>query len=207
MSHSYWQRGDPLNQVATATHNVRGERTSLTLPGMSIADQFDAGGQLRKSVANSSTGIALRSDTLWYDARGKLLARLSSVGSRDTTHALYTGLGHIRYDDASSQSVLMDSAFHNVERFKHSPLGDVILDTIVTTMGWSYGGVLFFANAGSSSNTLPHQSLYDVYGRITNKVGLVTPGSTNEVYTYDANGGTVYSLVNNYEQGGLDPIS
>ena len=190
---------DPLGQVSSASYNARGDRTAVSLPGATIAEVFDAEGALRRSVANSTTGIALRSDTLTYDARGKLLASLSSVGAMDTARILYDGMGHIASSASSSLSVFLETAYRTTEVFKHSPLGDLLRDTTVTNLSYSTWGGWLQNISGNTTTTVPRLSSYDASsGRVLSHWAR----DNTEFYDHDASGNRTFTYATSTAFGG-----
>ncbi len=133
---------DPLGYAFTRHYDLEGRVDSLTMRGSPLLPvarteryAYDADGRLRVHEMSS------RGDTLRYrqraalDARGKLLAAGYEAGPRDSTWAVYSGLGYAVEHHMISRKPFgsTTATYRTDERFRYDPLGN-IQEHISTTM-------------------------------------------------------------------------
>ena len=191
---------DPLGNAASVSYNVRGERTALQMPGASVTEIRDASGAVRRITAATTGAGVLVQDTLTYDARGKLLSRLSQAtsGPRDALRARYNGLGYLIGDSTSSQGQNTEVlAYNTSETFVPSAFGDVLRSSVTSTLtsyntGLFEGGAPFLSS--SSGNATVRAVVFDsVTGRMKRSVGY----SQRDTTLYDGAGSIYYSAIKN----------
>lgn len=189
---------DALGYVTTATYNARGLRERLGLPGASVAEWYDAEGQLTSSLAGSQTSIPLRNATFTYDARGKMKTMNGTTGPRDTIASTYSGLGHLVQSSNTSWGYLAGyQTFSSNETFVLSPLGDIVSGSTTTNYAYTSGGAWAPPNA-SSLTSAPRSSQYDTVGRLR----WQKTGTRTDQFWYDSAGNTKYM----FAAGGTDNL-
>ena len=134
---------DPLGSVFEFTFDARSQVTLATSPGgISQSYEYDTDGQLWKNrvhnsstVTNSHPDTLLRSVTMAYDARGKLLRSKNTLGIRDSMEFSYSGIGHLRTsafrDSASAyMSGRVAVSAQSQESFVNDALGNLVSSTL-----------------------------------------------------------------------------
>jgi RHS repeat-associated protein len=146
---------DPLGNAFDFLVNARGERIRTSFPG-GIFDTaaYDVRGALdRHRILNrASAGLAtrhpdpvLRDDLLQRDVAGRVLVSRGVAGFRDTTEALYSGLGHAvrhAFKAPAMTNYGLPARVFSIERFEHDALGNAVWDVDTTNAytGGAFGG-------------------------------------------------------------------
>lgn len=123
---------DLLGNVFTYSYDAESRIKSLAHPGGIVENySYDNDGRrISHRIDNGSNatykylGPTLRMATFRYDARGKLIHTGSTTGQRDTTTALYSGLGHIIDGGTVSHSAGRAAHYSTFETIAYDALGN-----------------------------------------------------------------------------------
>jgi RHS repeat-associated protein len=171
---------------------------SLTRPGGIIETYvYDEDSRLiRHDVFNNSTGQFMRSATIRYDARDKILFSGSTTGPRDTLTATFTGLGHAsdgRLKSNGSASMGEPAESETRETLTYDALGNIKTTFRQTS----------YITAGATDTASGPNSAY-TYTPGTERLRSSTIGGDAEHYTYDQSGNLeFYSLSDDDAPGEL----
>lgn len=199
---------DALGRSFAYTYNDRGAVAQILRPGgANDTYTFDNDGQ-PYAVA---TALGLRSYTLTYDARGKVLRALGT-GARDSVNVIYSGLGYmLQTNSAIYPTTGTTPFFRGAETYTQDPLSNaryVYTSATVPALGPS-GGMHTTQTSHTATfapGTARLSSSYD-WSRIPYGDSGTRDITRTDTWAYDASGNQVWSSQAYQASGSCDTQS